>query len=189
MGIKLGNKRSRIMVFSIIAVFVAVMIFSSGSQNASALEALSVQIQPPSETTILLNTEVQLWANATGGSGEYYYRWSVNNVQINNNFTSATIILNETNVGTYTIGCQISDVQGIAPGTAIAPEINLFVTTEPMLVGQAPSTSPVTSSGNQEFTLIVSVAVIAAIVVSIALAVYCKRHKSGSLAKKIVEVT
>jgi hypothetical protein len=183
------NKRSRTIVFVLIAVFVAVMIFSSGSQNATARETLSVQIQPPSETTVLVNTEVQLWANATGGSGEYYYRWSVNNVQINNNFTSATIILNETKVGTYTIGCQISDVKGIVSGTAIAPEINLFVTTEPTLVGQAPSTSPLTNSGNQDLTLIVSVVVIAAIVVSIALAVYYKRHKSGSLAKKTVEVT
>jgi hypothetical protein len=175
----LVNKKSSILTFSLIAIFIAIMIFSTSNQTVNALETLSVQIQPPPETTVFINTEVQLWANATGGSGEYYYRWSVNNVQVNNNFTSATIIVNETKVGTYTIGCQISDIKGVAPGTAIAPEINLFVTTKPMLVGQAPTNSPETSPNNQELTMIV-VAVIVVSIVGAAIIILVKQRKPSN---------
>jgi hypothetical protein len=179
----LVNKRSRIIVFSIIAVFVVVMIFSSGSQNATARETLSVQIQA-SQTTIPIYTEVQLSANASGGAGGYYYRWYANDVAINDNFTSATCNFNVTQIGTYKVGCIIADATGLISGTATAPEIYLTVTPKPVAAGQGPTTSPETSSGNQELTMIVAVVVIAAIVVSIALAVYYKSHKSGSIAKK-----
>jgi hypothetical protein len=180
----LVNKKPSVLTFSLIAIFIAIMIFSTGNQTANARETLSVQIQPPSETTVLINTEVQLWANATGGSGEYYYRWSVNNVQINNNFTSATIILNETKVGTYTIGCQISDIKGVAPGTAIAPEINLFFTTEPLSVGQAPSNSQETSSNNQEIDnqglTMIAVAVVVVSIVGAAIIILVKQRKPSN---------
>jgi hypothetical protein len=158
----LVNKKPRIVTFSLIAVCIALMIFSTGNQNATARETLSVQIQA-SETTIPIYTIVQLSANASGGAGGYYYRWYANDVAIGN-ATSATCTFNVTQIGTYRVGCMIADATGVVPGTASAPEIYLYVTAKPMVAGQAPTTSPETSSGNQELTMIVAAVVVVSVI-------------------------
>ncbi len=168
------NIRKKITVFSIITVFIALMIFSTDIQNVTAGETLSVQIQA-SQTTIPIYTKVQLSANASGSLGGYLYRWYANDSAISDNFTSATCTFNVTQIGTYRIGCLVADASGVA-GSTSAPEIYLTVTPKPMAQGQGPSASPETSSGNQELTTITA-AVVAIAVVGAATVIIIKRRK------------
>ena len=167
----LKNKLRTVTLNLIIVSIAFFIVFSSFSQTAIAREEMSVQIiSPPSETQFIENTEVQLVANATGGSGEFLYRWYANSVAINDNFTSATCIFNVTQVGTYTIGCVVADATGLFPGTVTAPEILLYVT-QPMLAAQgpAPTSSPESSWVNQDLILII--AAVSAIIVIIAVSI------------------
>lgn len=150
--------------------------FSTGNQNVTAAETLSVQIiQPPSETSVPIYTVVQLTANASGGPGGYYYRWYANDVEIPNNATSATCAFNVTQIGTYRIGCMIADATGVVSGSATAPEIYLYVT--PVVAANAPSTSPETNSANQELTWIVA-AVVVVSVIGVATIMIIKQRRS-----------
>jgi hypothetical protein len=163
--VRLVDKLPRIVTFSLIAVCIGLMVFSTGNQNATALETISVQILPPSETTIIINTEVQLTAQANGGPGAYEYRWSANDVAINSNFTSATCTFNVTQIGPYKIECLVRDATGVIPGYASAPEIYVYAIAPPMLATvKAPTASPETSSGNQDLTIIIASVIVIAVI-------------------------
>ena len=165
--------------FNLILIILSIILFivSSPIQTVAAREEMSVQIiSPSSETQFIVNTEVQLVANATGGSGEFLYRWYANSVAINDDFKSSTCIFNVTQLGTYKIGCVVSDSTGVFPGTVAAPEILLYVT-QPMVAAQGPkTTSPSENSWvNENLTLII--ATLSAIIVIIAVAIVAWKKK------------
>jgi hypothetical protein len=174
--IRTGNgdnleKNPKTFTLTLIFLSVTLLIVSSSSITVTAREEMSVQIiSPPSEIQFIVNTEVQLVANATGGSGEFLYRWYANGVAINDNFTSATCIFNVTQLGTYTIGCLVADATGLFPGSVAAPEILLYVT-QPMVAAQGPATTSESENSwvNQNLTLII--AAVSAIIVIIAVAI------------------
>ena len=151
------------------------MVFSVFSQTTSArADPLSVQIQP-SATSTPMNTQVQLFANVSGGLPDYLYRWSANSVSLSDNFTSATCTFNATKMGTYVIGCQVRDSVN---QYADAPEITITVT-EPQLVGQGPSQATTaqaeTSPILQNIALISAILVVVIVIVAVAIFAIKKR--------------
>ncbi len=66
------NKQSMLIV-SITLLSVA-LVFSFSIQTTIAREEMSVQIVPFSTNEVTINTQVELVANAKGGSGQYLYR-------------------------------------------------------------------------------------------------------------------
>lgn len=75
--------------------------------------------QPPqlnitihNDTLICYGSPINLWANATGGTGAFTYNWYVGSTLVG---TGANIVLNPTTINTYTViatdanGCQIID--------------------------------------------------------------------------------
>ena len=168
------QNKPKIFTLTLIILSLTLFIASSASiQTVAARDEMSVQIiSPLSETVFIVNKEVELVANATGGSGQFLYRWYANGVQINDNFTSATCIFNATatELGTYTIGCVVADATGLFPGTAAAPEILLYVT-QPMVAATGPTTTSGSENSwvNQNSTLII--AAVFAIIVIIAVAI------------------
>ncbi len=151
------------------------MVFSVFIQTTSArADPLSVQIQPSAISTPI-NTQVQLFANVSGGLPDYQYRWYANSVSLNDNFTSATCTFNATEMGTFVIGCQVRDSVN---QYADAPEITIIVT-EPQLVGQAPpqaTTAPAeTSPILQNIALISAILVVVVVIVAVAIIAIKKR--------------
>jgi hypothetical protein len=181
-GDNLSKNKHGIFAFTLVTLCVVFVIFSVFSQTVSArADPLSVQIQP-SATEIPVNTEVQLFANVTGGLPDYLYRWYANNVSISENFTSATCTFSATEMGTYTIGCQVRDSLS---EYASAPEIILTATAnEPTLVGQAPSQPATASAENssdlQNIALISAIVIVVSVIGAGAIIVTRKRKPKQS---------
>jgi hypothetical protein len=175
-GDNLSKNKHGIFAFTLVTLCVVLVIFSVFSQTVSArADPLSVQIQP-SATSTPMNTQLQLFANVSGGLPDYLYRWSANNVSLSDDFASATCTFNATKMGTYVIGCQVRDSVN---QYADAPEITITVT-EPQLVGLGPSqaTAPPAETNPilQNIALISAILVVVIVVVAVAIIATKKRE-------------
>ncbi len=166
---------------SLILICLALLAFQVLIQNAMASDILSVQITPPSKTTIFIYTIVSFAAQASGGSDGYNYQWYANDTAIQN-ATSSTLAFNATQIGYYGIKCVATDATGLIPNPATSQTILLYVSARAVTPGvmnpRGSGNSSITGLDNLTLTTVIAITVVVVAAICTLAVVIMKRRRT-----------
>jgi hypothetical protein len=100
---------------------------TSNTEQLVIHKPVEAQINQPSITSINLGQQIQLSAQASGGTGSFNYQWYANN-EIVQSGPSSTLSFNPSYAGSYNVKCIVTDTQDTLLSPATTSTIALSVT-------------------------------------------------------------
>ncbi len=166
--------------------------FSTASNIVSMVinPPLEVHLVQPSTSSINVGQQIQLTAQASGGTGSYNYQWYSNGSPMYG--SSSTYTFNPSESGTYNIKCVVTDSSdaSLTAATSTTLSLSAIATSPPNNPTQTPNNpnngdnnnegTNTTNSGNQglPITTIAVISVIAIAAIGLVVAIFYKQKSA-----------